>query len=151
MTAAEHNKTLATLWYIYGAMHGLTVVGLLLMVFVAKLATPLAELIATSWIVGGIMVVAILFLLVGLLPVLVGQGLRKKSRWVRPLAIALAVISLLNIPVGTALGIYTLKFFKSQGGVSLYGGRESVISETELQGALHDAQPLADLAKRVRR
>ena len=150
MTAAEHNRTLATLWYIYGAMHGLTVVGLLLMVFVAKLATPLAELIATSWIVGGIMVVVILFLLVGLLPVLVGQGLRKKSRWVRPLAIALAVISLLNIPVGTALGIYTLKFFKSQGGVGLYGGRESVISETELQGALHDAQPLADLADKLK-
>lgn len=150
MTAAEHNRTLATLWYIYGAMHGLTVVGLLLLVFVAKLATPLAELIATSWIVGGIIVVAILFLLVGLLPVLVGQGLRKKSLWVRPLAIALAVISLLNIPVGTALGIYTLKFFKSQGGVGLYGGRESAVSETELQGALHDARPLVDLANKLK-
>jgi hypothetical protein len=151
MTAAEHNRTLATLWFIYGAMHGLTVIGLLLMLFVAKVATPLAELIATSWIVVGIIVVAILFLLVGLLPVLVGQGLRKRSHWVRRLAVAVAVISLLNIPVGTALGIYTLKFFKSEGGVALYGGKDSVISETELQDAYHGAQPLVDLAKRVRR
>src|SRR6266850_2104184 len=107
MTAAEHNKTLATLWFIYGAIHGLTVVGLLLLVFVAKLVTPLA--------------------------------------------LALAVISLLNIPVGTALGIYTFKFLKSEGGVRLYGGKDSVTSEIELQDALHGAQPLADLAKRVRR
>ena len=151
MTAAEHNKTLATLWFIYGAIHGLTVVGLLLLVFVAKLATPLAELIATFWIVVGIIVVAILFLVVGLLPLLVGQGLRKRSRWVKPLALALAVISLLNIPIGTALGIYTFKFFKSEGGVRLYGGKDSVISEIELQDAFHGAQPLVDLAKRVRR
>ena len=31
MTAEEHNKTLATLYLIYGAMHGLTMLGLLLL------------------------------------------------------------------------------------------------------------------------
>jgi hypothetical protein len=150
MTAAEHNRTLATLWFIYGGMHGLTIVGLLLMLLVAKLATPLTELIASFWIVVGLIVVAILFLLVGLLPILVGQGLRKRSRWVRPLGLALAVISLLNIPVGTALGIYTLKFFKSEGGVALYGGKDGAVSETDLQGAYHGAQPLVDLANKLK-
>jgi len=38
MTAEEHNKTLATLYFIYGAMHGLTLAGLLLLVLGVKLA-----------------------------------------------------------------------------------------------------------------
>ena len=150
MTAEEHNQTLATLHFIYGAMHGLTVVALLLLIFVARLTTPLAELITTSWIIAGSIVVTVLLLIVGLLPLVVGVGLRKKSRWVKPLALALAVISLVNVPIGTALGIYTFKFFKSEGGVRLYGGRGSAASEPELQAALTGAQPLMDLAKRVK-
>jgi hypothetical protein len=151
MTAEEHNRTLGALYFVYGGVHGLTLLAMLLLVFVARLTTPLAELIATSWMIVGLIVFVILLLVVGLLPLLVGYGLRKRSGWVRSLALALAVISLLNIPVGTALGIYTFKFFKSEGGVSLYGGKDSVISEIELQDALHGAQPLVDLAKRVRR
>jgi hypothetical protein len=150
MTAKEHNQTLATLHFIYGAMHGLTLVALLLLIFIAKLATPLAELITTSTIVVGMIVFLILLLIVGVLPLLVGYGLRKRSRWVKSLALALALISLINIPIGTALGIYTFKFFKSEGGVRLYGGKGSAASEPELQAALTGAQPLMDLAKRVK-
>lgn len=150
MTAEEHNKTLGTLYFIYGAMHGLTLLALLLLVFIAKLTTPLAELITTSTIVVGMVVFVILLLIVGVLPLLVGYGLRKRSRWVRSLALALALISLINIPIGTALGIYTFKFFRSEGGVRLYGGRVSATSEADLQDALRGAQPLMDLAKRVK-
>jgi hypothetical protein len=150
MTAEEHNKTLATLYFIYGAMHGLTLLALLLLVLIAKLATPLAELITTSTIVVGMIVFVILLLTVGVLPVIVGYGLRKRSRWVKSLALALAIVSLINIPIGTALGIYTFKFFKSEGGVRLYGGKGSATSEADLQEALRGAQPLMDLAKRVK-
>ncbi len=116
MTAEEHNKTLGTLYFVYGGVHGLTLVALLLLVFIARLTTPLAELIATSWMVVGLIIFVVLLLVVGLLPLLVGYGLRKRSGWVRLLALALAVVSLLNIPIGTALGIYTIKFLKSDGG-----------------------------------
>ena len=40
MTAEEHNKTLATLYFIYSGIHGLTLVGLLLLVLLVKFATP---------------------------------------------------------------------------------------------------------------
>jgi len=150
MTAEEHNKTLATLYFVYGGIHGLSLVAVLLLVFVA-MATPAADLISPRLAAIGIVVFLVLLLIVGLFPMLVGYGFLKQKSWVKPLALTLAIISLVNIPIGTALGIYTFKFFKSEGGVRLYGGKDSVTSEIELQDALHGAQPLADLANRVRR
>ena len=44
MTAEEHNKTLATLYFIYGAMHGLTLLGLLLLVSIFKFASVAGDL-----------------------------------------------------------------------------------------------------------
>ncbi len=150
MTAEEHNKTLATLYFVYGGIHGFTLIALLLLVFVA-MATPAADLISPRLAAIGIVVFLVLLLIVGLFPLLVGYGFIKRKSWVKPLALTVAIISLVNIPIGTALGIYTFKFFRSDGGIKLYGGKASMTSEIELQDALHGAQPLVDLAKRVRR
>ena len=150
MTAEEHNKTLATLHFVYGAMHGLTLLGLALLVFVAKMASPVSNLISTFWISIGILVFLLLLIAAGLLPLLVGYALLKRKLWVKPLALFLAVISLINVPIGTALGIYTLKFFKSEGGIRLYGGTASTTTENELQDALTATQPLMDRAMRSR-
>jgi hypothetical protein len=150
MTAAEHNKTLATLHFIYGGMHGLTLLGLLLLVSVFVMASPAANSISALWITISVVVFVVLLFAVGLLPLLVGYGLMKRRRWAKPLGVTLAVISLINIPIGTALGIYTLKFFRSEGGIKLYGGGESTASESELQDALHKAKPLISWAKQAK-
>lgn len=150
MTAEEHNKTLATLWFIYGAMHGLTLLALLLLVFVVKFAAPGTELISTSWLVAGILVFVVLLLIVGLLPLLAGYAFRKRRPWAKPLGLALAAVSLINIPVGTALGIYSIKFLRSEAGVKLYGGKASAADENELREAMRAAQPLMDLADRLK-
>ena len=150
MTAEEHNKTLATLWFIYGAMHGLTLVGLLLLVFVVKFATPGTELLSMSWLVAGVVIFIFLMLMVGLLPLLVGYALRKRQRWAKPLGISLSIVSLINIPVGTALGIYSIKFLRSEGGAKIYGGKASTANESELDEALRGAQPLMNLADRLK-
>ena len=133
MTAEDHNKTLATLHFIYGAMHGLTLAGLLLLVVVVKLATPTAYSISGFWIAFGVLTFVVLLFVVSLIPLAVGYALKKRKRWARPLGLALAVLSLINIPVGTALGIYTIKFFRSEGGVRLYGGKSSTATEGDLQ------------------
>jgi hypothetical protein len=150
MTAEEHNKTLATLHFIYGAMHGLTLAGLLLLVVVVGLASPALNSISTFWIALGVLTFIVLLFVVGLMPLAVGYGLKKKRGWAKALGLALAVISLINIPVGTALGIYTIKFFRSEGGVKLYGGRAAQHSEGELQAALKGAQPLMNWADRLK-
>lgn len=148
MTAEEHNRTLATLYFIYGAIHGLTLVGLLILVLVVVLATPAAATVSTSWMVIGGVIIALLFVVVGVLPLIVGYGFRQRSRWVKPVGIVLSVVSLINIPIGTALGIYTIKFFRSPGGVKLYGGSASSATDSELKEAMDGAQPLMNLADR---
>jgi hypothetical protein len=150
MTAEEHNKTLATLHFIYGAMHGLTLLGLLLLVFVVKFATLGGNSISSIWIALGVIAFVVLLFAVGLLPLAVGYGLTKRRRWAKPLGLTLAAISLINIPVGTALGIYAFKFFKSEGGIQLYGGQASRPGEGELREALRGAQPLMNWADRLK-
>ena len=150
MTAEEHNKTLATLYFIYGAMHGLTLIGLLLLVFVVKLTTPAAELISGVWVVGGAIAFLILFMAVGLIPLIVGFGLRHRRGWAKPLGLALAVVSLINVPIGTALGIYTLKFFRGEAGAEFYGGRASAANDEELRDAVRGTQPLMKWTNRLK-
>jgi hypothetical protein len=148
MTTEEHNKTLATLYFIYGAMHGLTLAGLLLLVLVVKLAALGTSSISTFWVAVGVLIFVVLLLVVGLVPLVVGYALKKQRRWARPLGLTLAVISLINIPVGTALGIYTIRFFRSEGGVRLYCGSSSTASDADLGNALKGTQPLMKWADR---
>ncbi len=150
MTAEEHNKTLATLHFIYGGIHGLTLIGLLILILVLILATPAAANLSAFWMVVGGLIIAALFVVVGLLPVFVGYGFRRRARWVKPVGIVLAVLSLVNVPIGTALGIYTIKFFRSSGGVELYGGTVASTNEVELKDAMDGAQPLMKFADRLK-
>jgi len=150
MTAQEHNKTLATLYFIYGAIHGLTLIGLLLLASVVKIASPAAELISGVWLTVGVIAFLILFLAVGLIPIVVGFGFLRRRGWVKPLGLALAVVSLINVPVGTALGIYTLKFFRSEEGRQLYGGQASAADVKELNDAMQGTQPLINWAIRLK-
>ncbi len=53
-------------------------------------------------------VVATISVAMGLAGVLVGYGLLARQQWVRVLAIVFAILALIKIPFGTALGIYTL-------------------------------------------
>ncbi len=150
MTAEEHNKTLATLWFIYGAMHGLTLLGLLLLVLVIKLSVSDAVSISGFWIAISVIAFVVLMMIAGLLPLVVGVGFRKRTRWVKTSAVPLAIISLVNIPIGTALGIYTIKFLRSHAGADLYGGKASATTEGELAEAMRGAQPLMNLADRLK-
>jgi hypothetical protein len=150
VTAEEHNKTLATLHFVYGGIHGLTLVGLLLMIVVVWGAAPETIRISTMLITVGVAVFLVLLFAVGLLPVVVGYGLAKRKRWAKSLGMFVGVISLINIPIGTALGIYLFRFLRSEGGIRLYGGKPSATSEQELQAAMRGAQPLMNWADRLK-
>ena len=149
MTAEEHNKTLGTLYLIYGAIHGLTLLGLLGLVLIFKFASVAGDLLSGSVMVFGTIGFVLLMLIVGILPVIAAVGFKKRRPWVKPFAIALAVVSLVNIPIGTALGIYTIKFFRSAG-VQLYGGQATVADANELDNALNRAKPLMNVAERIK-
>jgi hypothetical protein len=52
--------------------------------------------------VGGLMFVLALPL------VLAGWGLLKRKNWARVLSLIVAIINIFNVPIGTAIGVYTL-------------------------------------------
>jgi hypothetical protein len=150
MTADEHNKTLSTLYFVYGAVHGLTLLGLLGLVLIFKFASVAGDLLSPSLMIGGAVAFLILMLAVGILPSIVALGLRRQQTWVKPLGLVVAVVSLINIPIGTALGIYTMKFFRSEAGVKLYGGQANRADSNELDDAFARAKPLMNVADRLK-
>jgi len=57
-------------------------------------------------IVGG--VGAVFFTLLAIPGLIAGVGLLKRQSWARILALVLAILGLINFPIGTAVGIYAL-------------------------------------------
>ena len=106
--------------------------------------------LSTKWIAVGVAIFLVLLFAVGLLPVIVGYGLAKTKRWAKSLGMFVAFISLINIPIGTALGIYSFRFLRSEGGIKLYGGKASATGEPELREAVRGAQPLMNWANRLK-
>ena len=52
--------------------------------------------------------VGLLFAALGIPGVVAGYGLLTKKPWARVLTIVVGILSLVNFPVGTAIGLYTL-------------------------------------------
>jgi hypothetical protein len=50
-----------------------------------------------------------------------GWGLLQRESWARPLTLVLGFISLIDFPIGTALGIYTIWVLLSSGADEEYG------------------------------
>lgn len=67
------------------------------------------------------------FLLIVSLPGLIGGiGLLFKKRWARIVIIIVSILNLINIPIGTALGIYSLWVLFNDESVSLFDGNEQI-------------------------
>ncbi|MFA7682159.1 MAG: DUF2127 domain-containing protein [Candidatus Peribacteraceae bacterium] len=49
-----------------------------------------------------------ILLVASLLSLIEGIGLLKQKNWARPLGIALGILSLFDLPIGTVIGIYTI-------------------------------------------
>ena len=78
----------------------------------ALLAVPIVGLI------GGMIVMVMLTL--SMPSIIAGIGLLKRRSWARILTIVLSVLNLINIPFGTALGIYGLWVLLSQNTAPLF-------------------------------
>ncbi len=109
----RHMQTLAILWLAYSGLSilaGLIAIPILAVIFghgghmfggPGGFRFPMS----LHWMLP---FVTIVIYLRGILGVLVGIGLLRRERWARPLGLVVAVFLLFKIPIGTALGIYTL-------------------------------------------
>jgi len=111
----EHIRILGILWVVCGLLRAFAVgwvwfVGR--MVFPAVLSSVTPHFVLgdplTRLVQGGIAFAAILLVLQAALAFAAAWGLLERQSWGRVAAIIAAVFSLWHIPLGTALGVYTL-------------------------------------------
>jgi len=91
---------------------GMSILGILAGLFVLVILVGVGFLVGDPEVIGilvftGILVAALLVVL-SVPGIIGGIGLLKKQPWARILVLVLGVLNLLNIPLGTLLGIYTI-------------------------------------------
>lgn len=126
MTAKDHNKTLGILFLVWG---GLQALGLLISLFMfggmgaALVATGKNdEQIGGAVFLGLALFIGVISIAILVPTLMAGFKLLKAQRSARTWAIAAAIIALINIPLGTALGVYALWFLFGEEGKRFYGG-----------------------------
>lgn len=118
----DHIKVIGILWVVFGALW-LCLAAFVLLVFLGVAMIPDVEDISPSIlrligiIAGGF------FGLLGLPQIIGGLGLLRHKEWARILILVLAFLALLNVPVGTALGAYTLIVLFKPETIALFRGQ----------------------------
>lgn len=103
---ARHVQLLGIFWITYSVLQAL---GALAVILVAHALVPHLENLRTLEFIPHLLVVVGGFLVVkSVVGVVAGLGLTHRAPWARILSIVLGFLALLNVPFGTALGIYTI-------------------------------------------
>jgi len=104
----EHIRLLGILWMALSAIN--VVGGMVLVVIANTLFGPHGQLppdVPTHWLRPFLTFIGVLVLLKAATGFIAGWGLLQRESWGRLLSLILAFVSLFNVPLGTALGIYT--------------------------------------------
>lgn len=107
---AGHVQVVAILWIVYSVFR---VAGGLAMLFFGGLGLSFIPMRAfpfpfRSWIMSAMAFGGILFLAYAAAGFIAAWGLFERQAWARVLTLVLSILALLQIPFGTALGIYSL-------------------------------------------
>jgi predicted nucleic acid-binding Zn ribbon protein len=107
----QHVRVLAILWMAYSALNVLG--GVVMIVLAGTMFGHLGQLSEIPpqlliWLRPLMVSLGSLTLLKAAAGFFAGWGLLQRERWARILALIVGFLALLNIPLGTALGIYTL-------------------------------------------
>jgi hypothetical protein len=109
----QHIKVLSVLYIILGILGLVIGVGFFFL-GAGTAATILSQdngpdaQVGAAWAGGCLTAIAVLCGLMSIPSLLAGWGLAQHRSWARILAIILAILSLPNFPVGTAIGVYAL-------------------------------------------
>ncbi|MEO5935962.1 MAG: hypothetical protein ABIP81_02005 [Terriglobales bacterium] len=121
---ADHRQILGILWVVYGVFH---LVGAAILFVMAHTFFPhIANLPQSrggpplTFLVPLITFISILILAKGLLALAGGVGLLQRQPWARLIVLVSAFFALLSIPVGTAIGGYSIWVLMSGNGEQEY-------------------------------
>jgi len=102
----QHVRLLGILWIAYALLHALG--GAILLIISHTIFGPYSSGDRPAFLHPLLTGIAFFLLLKSGVSLIAGFGLLERQRWGRPLVLVLAFIALLNVPFGTALGVYTL-------------------------------------------
>jgi hypothetical protein len=107
---ASQLHLLAVLWFVSGALFLIpaTIMAVVAVFVTVPMAAGGADKIAFVLAPGLLVVLSLFFVLSAVLRFVAGWGLLKVCPWARTYALVMAFLELINPPLGTALGIYTL-------------------------------------------
>jgi hypothetical protein len=106
-------KILSVIFIIVGIL-GLVVAGAFLVLGAGTAATILSQdqsneaQVGAAWAGGCITFIAVSIGILAIPSIIAGWGLSKRKSWARLLTIILAILSLPQFPIGTAIGVYAL-------------------------------------------
>ncbi|MGA2586148.1 MAG: hypothetical protein ABSF88_03870 [Candidatus Aminicenantales bacterium] len=103
----DHVKIIGILWIVFGCLSLIAALFLYLILFGVSFIPDVGAEEAGILRIVGIAVGGFLALL-GIPKIIGGIGLLKGREWGRIMVLAVSFLSLLNIPLGTALGIYSI-------------------------------------------
>ena len=110
---ARHAHLLGILWIAYSAVS--LIGGVISMIVSHTIFGPLGVHGPPMFVRPLLAAIAVVLMVKSAVGMAAGLGLLQRQDWGRILAIVLGVISLINIPFGTALGVYTLWVLLSPG------------------------------------
>ncbi len=118
-----HLKVLAWLYIVFGILGSLLGLGLMALLGIIGVAGAASD--PDAWmavpILGFTGVALGVFMLILSVPgIIAGAGLLKYRPWARILTIVLSALNLMNIPIGTILGVYGLWVMLSEDGSRLF-------------------------------
>lgn len=114
----QHLRALGMLWVAAGALVLITGFVVMAISSIARVAIPATETVGRSVAPVVLSIIGVTLFILAAGGLLLGRGLLRHQPWARMAAIVLGIISLLQPPFGTALGIYTLwVLLPDQGGV----------------------------------
>jgi hypothetical protein len=105
----KHAQLIGILWVVYGALSLLGGAVVIIALTAVSCIPEMGDIGPQVLRIVGLSVGAFLFVLA--IPKIVGGlGLLKHHEWARILVMILSFLSLLNIPLGTALGVYSIVY-----------------------------------------
>ena len=117
----DHIKVIGILWIVFGALGLFAALVLFTILFGVSFIPGMGPVAPGILRVVGIVLASFLGVL-GLPKIIGGLGLLKRQEWARILVLVISFISLLNVPFGTALGIYSLIVLLNPEAAKLFQG-----------------------------
>lgn len=118
MKSEEHVKILGIIYIVFGALGILGSIVILSVLMGGSFLTGEEEAIFALTLAG--FIISSYGILISLPGIIGGIGLIYHRGWARILVVILGILKLLNIPVGTAIGIYTLWVLMQDDTVKLF-------------------------------